>query len=343
MDYIQPDDDTVLYLRCSGGNHKLYAPSTFEPYRSLYFLDDEESIMHYELPLSDKRLQIDDITLSVMEEIGWLTRQSQSSGVEIKGDGLADNGIASAYETHRFSLTDATGITGANWKFILPLADGSERLIKSETGVMEFTIPAISDESLYSVNVNGDIYGTVKFEGDKDGVPVTAAYRVSLELKPHVSDIYLSDIYPGSDGAGYAVTCSVAYSGGQSVVVTAEQDGSVVDRRMVDEPYLAHLSFEGLSPLYATVITAKVSNARGAAEKSVTIPAANGGSRKAASVEPAAGGIDGGSVIEVYGTDGLKLGELDGEDGLVGLSRGAYILRYRDGQNTTATKKYMKL
>ena len=74
----------------------MYTPSNYENTKSLVYLDNEQSLMHYSLDKSFKKLQVDNITANVLNKIGWNLIANNQNNIKIIGNGIPDPGITSA-------------------------------------------------------------------------------------------------------------------------------------------------------------------------------------------------------------------------------------------------------
>lgn len=236
--YVQPISGSNLYAGKILEPYRLYAPPIFEPFRSLIYLDNPSSLMHYQIPIGDQKLQIDDISRELLREIGW-TIKSPSS-IRIQSSGIDDNGIASAYECHSFTLdlNGGTSLSNPTWEYYLPLSSGELQLIKTGSEPT-FEIPAIDNESIYGININGDIYGQIIFNGILDGEPVSDIFRISLELKPRIYEITITDVIDNTPEPTYNVNFKIRYAGADKLIVGVEEEyGLAYQTWVYHEPYL---------------------------------------------------------------------------------------------------------
>ena len=171
-EFIQPTGDTEIYALLQSPSYKMYAPSVFEPFRSLVYLDNVNSLMHYDLNSGNKIHQVDNVTLNLLREIGWYSQVDPL--VNIVSTDIDSTGIASAFRSHEFTVENLSSgtISNARWEYRLPLAAGGDSLMLSASDVLTFEIPKVSNEELFSRNVNGDIYGRIIFTGEVNGTAV---------------------------------------------------------------------------------------------------------------------------------------------------------------------------
>lgn len=56
----------------------LYAPTLFETYKSLIYLDDEESLMHFDLKTGTKRFRVDEVTKELLHAIAGALKRPRT-------------------------------------------------------------------------------------------------------------------------------------------------------------------------------------------------------------------------------------------------------------------------
>ncbi len=234
----------------------MYTPPAYKENKSLIYLDNSKSLMHFSLDKTVKKLQIDTVTVNILNKIGW-NAVATDNEFEIIGDGIPESGVASAYTSHSFYIDGERKdyISNARWAFYLPSVDGAETLEKSAEGSLTFNIDGLSAPENYMVNVNGDVYGKIVFTGILDGEPINLQYNVTLELKPSIFNV--SFVKQGNKGLdSYNVICIADYKGADYLYVTLEEEyGSTLRSQFVREPYLAHFTCKDItSPYYAGLI-----------------------------------------------------------------------------------------
>lgn len=130
--FAAPTGGVEIYALKQSSQYKMYAPPSYEQYRSLVYLDNKESLMHYDLGLGNRYLTIDDVTSDILGALGWNVRDNTS--VKIVGDGIGENGIASAYTSHSFTIEQkgsSGSIQNPRWEYSLPLKGGDYTVIKT--------------------------------------------------------------------------------------------------------------------------------------------------------------------------------------------------------------------
>lgn len=223
-DFVAPSNGVDIYALKQSPQYKMYAPPAYEQYRSLVYLDNKESLMHYDLGIGNRYLTVDDVTSDILSALGWNVRDNAS--VKIVGNGIGENGIASAYTSHSFTIEQAGSsgsIQNPHWEYSLPLKDGDYTVVKIGN-TLNFEIPAIDDETKYEININGDIYGRITFTGTLNGKEVSDNYRISLELKPAITDIQIIDVVNNPATYSYDVHYVVYYRGAEKITVSVEEE-----------------------------------------------------------------------------------------------------------------------
>ena len=340
-EFIQPIGNTEIYALLQSPSYRMYAPPVFEPYKSLVYLNNTNSLMHYDLNKGNKVHQVDDVTINLLREIGWYSQGDTL--VNIVSNDIGDSGIASAYSSHSFTVENLSSgtIANARWEYRLPLASGGDSLMLSATNTLSFEIPAVSDENLFVRNVNGDIYGRIIFSGEIDGIAVEDVYTVSLELKPRIQ--YVTDIRKVNKFSNnyYDLYFTVCYTGDNSLTVVKEEDGdSFLRTQYVYEPFLAHVKVENVSYDYWAWVDITVKNDYGKDVYTIELPAETGYYLASVTAEKA---DDNSLLIDVYDISGKQVMEHVDENVLTHLSKGIYILKYicPDG-SSSKTEKFIK-
>lgn len=322
---------------------KLYAPAVYEPYRSLIYLDNPSSLLHYDLSTEAKSFAIDDTTIDLIKSIGW----EMSNDVEITpttGDLLG--GVASAYQTHSFKLKSFEGVSSRSWIYQLPLKNGGMDTVCTGTGDV-FTIPAIQNEGKYQLNINGDIYGRILFCGIKNGKTVTDTYRISLELKPRIFYAYIDNrVITDQYGLYNDITFYVAYSGSDHIDYSVEQEDALIIRDYtINNPFHGYGKASHIVVTNWCWVTFKVENKYGAVTYELEIPPYMNepeGQRMNADATLSDVGYDYINVFKLEKANFANLGTVDGESELQLLPAGMYALHYMIGNDIVLIKKYFK-
>lgn len=252
-----------VYLRSESRDHKIYAPKTFIPYKSLCYFDDNNSIMSYSLGQGNIDLSIDDKTLDILKTIGWRVLQATLS---IRCNNITASGIGSSYESHTFSLDKKNeNVSNFSWRFLLKNKQGEYTQI-SNGDTETFTIDKISSPDNFYININGDLEGRIECDYSLNGKLHSAVpFTLSLELKPIIQSIdNISTINTGD--YEFALIFDVKYTGADYVSIEIEEEYNTSLRNYrFDEPYIAHVKTGNITNLYYSWVTVKVSNKYGAA------------------------------------------------------------------------------
>ncbi|WP_288317608.1 hypothetical protein [Xylanibacter caecicola] len=238
--FVQPASG-YLYIHKQSDDYKLYAPSIFDSNKSLKYLINNKSLMHYDIPADTVDLVIDDVTVDLLNAIGWNIEKEQN--IEIIGEGIDDTGVASAYQAYRFYLKpNSLNIANHKWTYELPLTNGEYEIVAHGNNA-DFNIPAIADENKYSHTLEGDIAGIIRFRGTSGNKTVTGTYNLTLELKPHIIKAEIINIKPSGYFEGdYDILVGVQYEGSHYLyAVAAEEDHGVAQSFFSDTPYYTNL------------------------------------------------------------------------------------------------------
>lgn len=346
--FVQPPKGTTIFAKDNKGvNHKLYAPQTFEWGRSLVYLDDPQSIMHYNLSVGDKRFQIDNATIDLLNSIGW--NMARHGDVEIKCDGIPESGICSAYQKYDFRLINNQSgqITNAKWTYSRTLLNGSDSLICTATETNSFTIPSVDDISKYGVNINGDIPGEIVFTGIVNGKPIKDSFRIYMERKPVIKNVILKGKWINPQKPTYTVFFDVEYSGTDFIAICVEEDESVgANFFYVREPFYAHVVARNIARGYYAWIDITASNKYGYVTHTLEMPPIDLTTKP---VKPSPGDdsiiigtTDTDLRIQAYDINGNAICTVRNESELSQLKKGFYILRYYEGSQCVKQIKYIQ-
>ncbi len=264
--FITSDDVCVT---TSNGNYSLYAPTEYEPYKSLRYFKEDNSLMSYSLGMGNSFLRIDDATINVLNEIGW---DIPESGFGIICSDISSDGIGTAYSMHTFFLDNVSGsASNLEWSFKLKKANGEFTVVSTGSG-NSFTIDEIVDYEGYLVDQNGNLKGTIECNYSVDGnIQDAKPLELSLELKPIIFSIE-KQIQYNSDYS-YNAILDINYAGSYYVTVEVEEEyDSAVRSYRVDEPYTAHLQTGKITALYDSWITVRVKNQYGTASEIFYFP-----------------------------------------------------------------------
>ena len=241
-DFVLSDN---LFVKGQKDEYHLYSSNPFVQSKSLVYLDEPSSLMHYDIGDGDKFFTIDDITIDILNGIGWNIQPSTDVS-NIKCNNIGDDGIGSAYTSHTFSL-QTSNAKGYNWKFYLKNSSGNFTLISSGTN-STLTIPEITSTNNYYINLNGDLEGRIECEYTANGKTHQAnPFSVSLELKPtilSVDNVTINKI----DNELFTVSFTVQYRGADYISVGLEvENDPVLAETLFKEPFLAHVTTGRLS------------------------------------------------------------------------------------------------
>lgn len=140
--------------------YKVYAPSVYDPGKSLYYIEGRKSIMSNSLGQGHIPQEIDDYTVDILNAIGWNIPLNAGN---IKCDNISDNNNISAYIPHTFSIDKAEGdvISDYNWSFNLKNESGVYTTV-SKGSASGFIIAEISAPDGYYVNSAGEMEGRIE-------------------------------------------------------------------------------------------------------------------------------------------------------------------------------------
>lgn len=270
-EFVQPSGNSIYVLK-EDDEHKMYAPEVYDPFKSLVYLDNSNSLMYYDMAIGDKILQIDGTTLELLNAIGW---EMPIKDVEIFGKDIPSSGITSAYQVNTFTAQNNTGsqLSDIHWSLTLPLKDGGDETVAQQDGELQFEIPAIENEGKYDLNINGDIYGIVNFTANSNGVEVADTYRVSLEVKPQIKKVNIIRKESNAPYDNYNVYYTVEFYGAKEVQIKMRESGRPILRsQFASGPFLAHVVTKNITTFYKAWLEISASNKYGMDECVVELP-----------------------------------------------------------------------
>lgn len=340
--YVQPTQGTNLYALKQDEKHKLYAPENFEIYKSLVYLDNKESLMHHDLKTGTKQFRVDATTIELLDAIGWGI--NTPSEVEIIGEGIDENGLASAYESHTFTLQNHNGgtITDALWTYALPLQNGKDTVISQSSNSLPFNIEAIDNEDKYRINMNGDISGKIIFTGKINGKEVKDIFYLSLELKPRIKAVNIIKKESNAPLDSYNLYYTVEYVGSDHLFIQIEEEyGTGASSKFVYEPFFAHVVSKYIIAPFYNWVDITVENEYGKDIYTIELPPYTGSDTKALPVnKPEVKNRY--TYIKVFDKQGRKITRIEDLNELRMQKQGLYILKFYKDTTCVKTTKYLK-
>lgn len=334
-DFVQQDCN-YLYAAQNDARYRLYAPKQFDENKSLKYLSDPNRLMYYK-DEGVKDLFIDEVTLDLLNTIGW---SKPDNNIKTAGEGINDTGIASAYQSHTFSIqTDNTEITEHQWEYKLPLATGGYETVATSSDA-EFTTSAITDEEKYKHTIDGDIRGLITFTGKSNGENVTGTYCLTSELKPHILSANIISITKNPKSPDYYdIVVEVHYEGGNYLHSTIEEEhSSIVNTVFSNTPYYTRLTFTDVDLYGSAQVTITARNDYGSDTAVLEIPSIT------SSIDNVLPDIDAStdySSIKVFTPSGLYLGNAESINQIGKFDKGLLILKMQGKSGRIKTIKYI--
>ena len=248
--------------------YKVYAPSVYDPDKSLYYLEDKKSIMANVLDGKNIPNEIDDYTVDILNAIGWNIPLNAGN---IKCNDISDNNNISAYIPHTFIIDKAEGdvISDYNWSFQLKDESGVYSKISEGSGT-GFIIAEISTPEGYYVNKNGEMEGRVECIYTINGKQRRAYSDLLLDLKPVILSIDNLEIHEDKEEEQRTVSFDVNYRGANNIVVgiVDEEYPSSILTTVIREPLTAHVSYKMRTWCYYWIII-EIDNGYGSIEHTI--------------------------------------------------------------------------
>lgn len=314
-----------IYVSETNPEYKLYSPSPFKLGQSLVFLDNPHSLMHYSFGIHDRMFSIDNVTLDLLNTIGWGFTTPKNTTIIC--DNIDNDGIGSAYENHTFSLSsnDISEISHYKWSFKLEDTDGG--FVEIKTGEQpNFTIEPIGDSGNYAHTASGDISGLIECEYTINGERTNAhPFRISLEKKPRIVSITdVNRVWAEEDSDYFYLTFNVNYYGADRIDVRVEEEYSSALRYIgINEPIIAHVKTGLINSLYYSWVDIIVQNQYGSAQETIELEPFIGESQFNRSVQ-----TEEYNDITVYDMCGAFVKKFASERQMSnGLAKGLYIVQ----------------
>lgn len=259
-------------LKTKSATYNVYSPSKYEPNSSLIFLSDANSLMSQGIGEGSIWQTIDNGTVDILRYLGW---DIPSKGYSITCDDISDNGIGSAYASHKFSLNSGSAnVSSIKWFFSLKGLNGQYVNVKNGSS-KTFTIDKVSAPQNYQVDMDGDLNGIIECEYVVNGTTYKAKpFAVSLELKPAILSI--DNIRKDYEANAFTLHCNVTYAGAEKLTVEVEEEYTTVLRAYrFEEPFTAHVTTGRISTFTYSWVTIVASNQYGSASKTLEFEPTN--------------------------------------------------------------------
>lgn len=334
----------VIYAYKDETPYKLYSPRSYELGKSLVYLDNPNSLMHYDFGIGDKRFQIDNTTIELLNAVGWNIAPNPSDPtLEIISTQLDETGLGSAYENYIFIVKNNSNkkITNPRWTYkLFDKESGAPITIQTATSD-QFEIQPVLNPGNFYLTTNGDLKGEINFQCTIDGVEYSAhPYIVSLELKPIIKAISDIEIIDHPHLNSRSVLCKVTYTGADYIVAAVEEDySSSIVTYHINEPFLAHLQIDNITLRYSAWIDIKVSNKYGSTMETIELSPTYI-QNSFAGIEDVGSQYLEDEKIEIFNLEGVLIDTVNSiEDVYTTLASGIYIIRIKNGYNPRIIQK----
>ena len=260
-----------LYINQQDSEHGLYAPSSFNEFKSLKYLTNPNSIMYY----GDSEIlshDIDATTIDVLETLGWTF--NTSNNIEIIGENIDSTGVTTAYTSHRFYLSpNDNNLTNRHWEFRVALNNGLYQTISAATSP-DFTIPTVQDANTYKHTIDGCLLGEIIFTGNLNGEDITLRYQLTLQLRPYILTVDCFSVTPSQiNPNNYDINIGVKYAGSYWLTASARERGtSIAYTYHSNKPYYANMTLSNIRLWDETYVTVSATNQYGTETYAITIP-----------------------------------------------------------------------
>ena len=248
--------------------YKVYAPSVYDPGKSLYYIEGRKSIMSNSLGQGHIPQEIDDYTVDILNAIGWNIPLNAGN---IKCDNISDNNNISAYIPHTFSIDKAEGdvISDYNWSFQLKDDSGVYTTV-SKGSASGFIIAEISSPHGYYVNSAGEMEGRIECIYTLNGKQKRASSDLSLDLKPVILSINNLEVHENQEDYYFWLTFELNYRGSNKVYIcVSDEESPYITRNEFYEPLLAHITTTQMSTTCYSWVDIDINNQYGKTTKTL--------------------------------------------------------------------------
>ena len=331
-----------LYVGDKMDSRKIYAPIQFDELKSLKYSINPQSIMYYG-DLGEMDLCVDDVTIEVLSSMGW-NFEKKKDAVWIIGDNMNADGIASAYQEHKFQVQTTEGVlSNHEWTFELTLKNGDKTIVETSQEE-EFIIPAIVNEEDYEHTLEGDIKGLITYRGLLNGVMVSCQYSVTLELKPHILKVEIISLTPTTyDPSYYDALIDIYYEGTHYVHISTEEELTPLSKTYFsDIPYYTRVKLTDLDSWGYVRVNVKVLNDYGSSNYVMEIPADVEYYMEQISNMPHTPINKENGYVEVYGIDGVYQGRFSNVEDIPYYGKLLLVKEYKDNQYIRTIKLIRK-
>lgn len=261
-----------LWLKWGANQYKLFAPTTFARDSSLNYLDTLGCLMHYIMPAGSKYLNIDSITRTVIQAIGWNVASSPS--INIYCQNIPSTGIASAYNPYVFGISNyVSEMSSLRWEYLVKSANGDYQIVSQQLNGQTFLVTPSTYLSLSHINPEGDIDAMVRLKYILNNEEKTAFLKLTFECAPKILSINDESIHDNGYSTLYDYSFNVSYRGATSITIGVEQEYSpYYDIIHINEPFLAHAYLRYLSKGNMVWVDVSVSNEYGSDLQTIEIP-----------------------------------------------------------------------
>lgn len=256
-------------------DYDLYAPSSYEPMRSMIYLKDRNSIMSAYFGCGSRFFYIDSATTDILNKLGWSTTDHEERySIEcVDADG---DGVECAYLSHEFRIQGFEDeVSGYEWIFFLKDMWDNYIEIQRSTDSYFKTQP-IDNLDGFKIDANGFLVGKIECSYSIDGKTHDAyPFFLTLSIQPQILSIdNIRSIKTGP--YTFKVSCLVNYVGSDHVTVGIEEEYSSSYRTYVfEEPLTAHVVTGNMSSLHNNWIDIMVKNNYGMVSERMVFPTSN--------------------------------------------------------------------
>lgn len=229
------------YLKTPGNSYQLNQGPYSQNNRPFSYVMVKESLMTSYLHTGSYILAVDSITKDVMTSMGW--NLISEDYVLITSPDIPETGIASAYDSHSFSVNSSLGsLPNPGWVLKYRTDEG---ILKTDTlanSGTTYTLPAISDPSQYLVNQDGYIEMSLTFIYQQNNQHAQSRpFKIYLGLKPIITEAEVIEKVDNAPYDSYNAHYAVKYKGASSIKVSVEQEyNPKLHVKIIKEPYIAY-------------------------------------------------------------------------------------------------------
>lgn len=160
--FVTPASGKSIYVCSQSPEYKMYSPATFRQRESLVYLDNPQSLMHYGIGTGDRNFKIDNVTASLMNQIGWGVPMNLDGQITCSNIDETGHGVALAPHTFKLKLNTPATIDTYFWELRLFNEDDETPVAYAKSTNSEFKVDGITKTEGYQELPGGELRAEVR-------------------------------------------------------------------------------------------------------------------------------------------------------------------------------------